>query len=690
MSEQRDQGRIPDQAGTAEDERARLAALLDEVVPEDDFPSASAAGGVTFVESVLAERPDWRPRVADVIRRGRASAHWDWFAELVAGGYYADAGNGGNAGSASWAMVDWRPEPLGGWGTDVPVAAAAPATTHPRDLAARYDAVVIGSGAGGGVAACGLAEAGRTVLVVEAGGWPGTAELAHDHLRNPRSDWGLAPLSGPAADGDPRVLDDGRHDLVAHPTDAGWHNNAFTAGGGTRVYGAQAWRFAPLDFAMATAYGVPPGSALTDWPIGYDDLAPYYERAEWEIGVSGGGDDGRWAGARARELPMGPLPAGPARERLAAAAASLGLGTVYVPLLINSRPYLGRRACAQCNLCVGFACQVDAKNGSQNTMLTRAFATGLATVVLESRAARIRTDGAGRVVGVTLVGTVDGVAWRRDVDAAEVVVAAGAIESARLLLNSPSAREPHGIGNGHDLVGRHLQGHLYGGAMGVFGDVVEDLVGPGPSIATTDHRHRNGDLIGGGIIANEFVATPSNTYRYLVGAGLVPRDGAAGKRGMRELVRRSLRLMGPIQEVTVADARVRVDDGVVDRHGVPVARISGGVHPEDLRARDFTSRRSAEWLRAAGARDVFAYRYPPRGPSGGQHQAGTLRMGNDPRTSVVDSFGRVWGHENLRVMDGSVHVTNGGVNPVLTIFATALRSVEEMTGGWRTGGWRTG
>ncbi|MDT0317818.1 GMC family oxidoreductase [Streptomyces millisiae] len=675
---------MPEQQWISAEDRVRLVSLMDEVVPADDFPSASQAGGLAFLTSVLAERPDWRGRVTDVVRHGQASEHWDWFAELVAGGYYADEGNGGNAGAASWAMVDWRPEPAGGWGVAVPVPEAAPATVHPRDLADRYDAIVVGSGAGGGVAACGLAEAGRTVLVVEAGEWPGIAELARDHLRNPRSDWGLAPRSGPSDDAGPRVLDDGRRRLLVRPTENAWHNNAFTGGGGTRVYGAQAWRFAPLDFTMASAYGVPAGSALSDWPIGYEDLAPYYERAEWEIGVSGGEDDGRWAGHRARALPMAALPAGPTRDRLAAAAAALGVSTVRVPLLVNSREYLGRRACAGCGLCVGFACPVDAKNGSQNTMLTRAFATGRAAILPGTRVARIRTDGAGRVVGVTVVGTVDGVAWRRDVDAAEVVVSAGAIESARLLLNSRSDREPNGLGNNNDLVGRHLQGHLYGGAIGIFDDVVEDLVGPGPSIATTDFRHRNGDLVGGGIIANEFVPTPSNAFRYLVGAGFVPRTGLASKRGMRELVRRSLRLMGPIQEVTVADARVRVDDGVVDRHGVPVARLSGGVHEEDLRARDFTSRMSGEWLRAAGAREVFEYRFPHRGPSGGQHQAGTLRMGHDPATSVVDSFGRVWGHDNLRVMDGSVHVTNGGVNPVLTIFATALRSVEQMTGEWRS------
>ena len=666
-----------------------LTKLLDEVVPRDEFPSASDAGGLVHLSRMLDERPDWVSRITSLVADpGAAPSHpdWPWFAGLVSSGFYADPSNGGNDGAVSWEMIGWQRDPAAGWPVDVPVAEAPRTVVTLSGLHDRYDAIVIGSGAGGGVAACGLSEQGRRVLVVEVGPWPSIGELATDHIRNPRSDWGVAPLSGPPNAGNPRVLDDGRTHLTLRPSDYPWGNNAMTAGGGTRVYGAQAWRFAPLDFRMASTYGVPDASALADWPITYDDLEPYYSRAERELGVSGD-VGGTWSGPRSEPFPMPPVPSGAQRTRLAAAAESLGMSTVHVPLLINSTPYLGRHACTQCSMCVGFACPVDAKNGSQNTMLTRAFATGRCEILLETRAVRIRTDASGRVVGVTLRGTAPGDTWEREVDAAEVVVAAGAVESARLLLASTSDHEPHGLGNNADQVGRHLQAHVYGGATALFDDVVEDFFGPGPSIATTDFRHGNDGLVGGGMIANEFVALPANVYAYLNSAGLLPASGIESKRGMRDLARRMIRLMGPIQEVTMSSSRVRLDPRTVDATGMPVALLSGGKHHEDFLNRRMLADTSGEWLRAAGASRVSVIDGPEEeflrsGPSTGQHQAGTCRMGDDPATSVVDPSGRIWGHDNLRVTDGSVHVTNGGVNPVLTIFATAMRTIEDMAGGW--------
>lgn len=279
---------------------------------------------------------------------------------------------------------------------------------------------------------------------------------------------------------------------------------------------------------------------------------------------------------------MAPMALTAPARRLLAGAEAIGFTTAPVPLAINSTPYDGRAACARCRQCVGFACPVEAKNGSDNTVLARAAATGNLNVLLATRAERIVSDTTGRVTGVGLVGDIGGSRWRRTVVADDVVVAAGAIESARLLLASGNEREPNGLGNNHNQVGRHLQSHLYGGAIGIFDDTINDLVGPGPSISTHDFRHGNDGLIGGGMIANEFVPTPVSTFGYLRQAGLIGPHGLAAKQGMRHLLPRMQRVVGPVHELTSADNRVRLDPTVTDSLGIPVARLSGQLHPNDL------------------------------------------------------------------------------------------------------------
>ena len=185
------------------------------------------------------------------------------------------------------------------------------------------------------------------------------------------------------------------------------------------------------------------------------------------------------------------------------------------------------------------------------------------------------------------------------------------------------------------------------------------------------------------MIANDFVPMPLFLYTQATMLGLIPRWGAASKQAMRRLYPRLALVMGPVQEIPNPESRVTLDPVVRDHFGMPVARLSGAPHPDDHTTAAFISARVGAWAEASGATSVVPLILkPPDGPSAGQHQAGTCRMGNDPATSVTDARGRVWGHDNLHIVDGSLHVTNGGVNPVLTILALAYRVSRRVAASW--------
>jgi len=540
----------------------------------------------------------------------------------------------------------------------------------------RVNAVVIGAGAGGGVVAKELSEAGLRVALLERGRWYTANDCRKDDLRNQRTSV-LGNNSGPDDERNPRVfVDRDAKRYIVLPSEGGYSNNAACVGGGTLTYGAMAWRFQPKDFRMRSTYGTPEGSTLDDWPISYEDLAPFYEKAEYEIGVSGDVSNDPFKGPRAKPLPMPPLSPTREYEILKPAAQRLGLHPFDLPMLRNSVPYNGRPPCMRCRWCVGFVCEVDAKCGTQNTVIPRALATGLCDLRLGCMVKEILTTEQGKITGVSYFDAHDRL---QEQPADIVIVSAAAIESARLLLNSKSKLFPNGLGNRFDWVGRNLQGHAYSGATGLFDFDTYDDIGPGANIAICDYNHGNPGLRGGAMLANEFIRLPYQAV-YMPPNGV--RWGKAHKDFMRKAYRRTIKVMGPTQEMPVFDSRVQLDPSLRDFWGMPVAQLSGYRHPHTLEIAGVMAKKAELWLKEAGAIQTWR-NLPGNGISGGQHQAGTCRMGNDPKTSVVDSWCRVHDTENLYVIDGSVHVTNGGFNPVLTILANAYRASAHLVQSWK-------
>lgn len=533
----------------------------------------------------------------------------------------------------------------------------------------KVNAVVIGAGAGGPIVAKELAVAGFRVVLLERGRWHSPWECRKDDLRNQRTNI-LGNAFGPEDEGNPRVVVNDRGEArVVLPSEGGYNNNAACVGGGTLSYGAMAWRFHPDDFRMKSRYGAIPNSTLDDWPITYGDLEPYYEKAEWEIGVSGDDSGNPFKGERKKPLPMPPLkPDSIEHQLLEKAAKKLGLNPFHIPMLRNSVPYGGRPACMRCRWCVGFACEVDAKCGTQNTVLRTALATGNLELRTRAMTKEILLDAGGRARGVAYFDENDRL---QEQPADVIVVCGGATETARLLLNSRSTAHPNGLGNNSDCVGRNLQGHLYTGAFGLMEQQTYDDLGPGASIAICDYVHGNPGLAGGAMLANEFIRLPVQFMNTRPPG--IPRWGIGAKEFMKRNYTRAIAVQGPTQEIPVWDARCQLDPVVKDRWGIPVLRLSGYRHDHTLEIGEYITYKAEAWLQAAGAVKTWR-RGGGRGLSGGQHQAGTARMGNDPKTSVVDANCRVHESENVFVADASVHVTNGAFNPVLTIMAIAYRA----------------
>lgn len=543
------------------------------------------------------------------------------------------------------------------------------------------NAVIIGAGAGGGVVAKELSTAGMSVVLFERGGWARYDDHDHDELFSQRTTV-LGNAYGP--DGrSPRVMVtlDGKEKVLL-PHEGGYGNNAACVGSGTVSYGAMGWRFMLEDFKMKSTYGYVDGTTLDDWPIAYNDLEPCYEKAEWEIGVSGDDSRNPFAPPRMKPQPMPPFEYNREATMLESAAKRLGLHPFPIPMLRNSVAYGGRPKCYRIRTCVGFACPVNAKGGTHNTVIPLALATGNCELRTNCMVSEILVNSSGKIVGISYF---DENNKRQTQTADVVVVSAAATETARLLLNSKSKFFPNGIGNENDWVGRNLQGHAYCGAYGVFEDEIYDDRGPGASIAICDFNHHNQGVIGGGVLLNSF-----NRLPYLF-AGIRPpgsaRWGIEHKKFQRQNYKRIVQVHGPYQELPSFEARVEIDPKIRDYWGIPVVRLSGRASIKDGPGTLLMASKAEEWLREAGAVETWRSGEVrgERPVSGGQHQAGTCRMGNDPKTSVCDKFGRVHNVPNLFIADGSLNVTNGGFNPALTIMALGY-----WVGGYIASEWNKG
>lgn len=508
----------------------------------------------------------------------------------------------------------------------------------PEDEAA---VVIVGSGAGGGTLAHELTAKGVPVVVLEAGPY-----LTHEDYTN--DEWEafnqMAWLDPRTTSGSWRIARD-------FPNLPAWIVKA--VGGTTTHWSGATPRFKPHELRARSVYGRVDGANVLDWPISYDDLAPYYDLAEKAMGST-----------HVHGRP--PLPANNNYKVFANGAEKAGYRFYATgPYATNAEEYDGRPASIQ----DGFNFQGD-KNGSKWSTLVReiprAAATGRLDLRPESQAVQITHDDQGRADAVLYLDA-EGNLHRQA--ARLVCVAANSIETSRLLLLSGTPRFPQGLANSSGQVGRNYMRHTTGTVWGHFEQPVRMYRGETMAGLIADESVHDPDR---GFVGGYYMETISLGPAFMA-AFVDPGSWGPDFAALLDRYQRTAGMWIVGEDMPQESNRVSLNTTVKDEHGLPVPNVHFDDHPNDVALRDHGYASGEKVFGAVGA--TSTHRTPPY-PS--THNLGTARMSARPEDGVVDGWGRAHDVPNLFVSDGSVFTTGAAANPTLTIVALAIRQAEHI------------
>jgi choline dehydrogenase-like flavoprotein len=530
------------------------------------------------------------------------------------------------------------------------------------------DFVIIGSGAAGGILAKELSANGFRVVVLEQGPYLTESDFSHNEIEI---------LAQDKLTNHPKLQP---NTFRKTPDEKAKPQRALVYGrcvGGTSVhFTANFWRFHEIDFIERSKIGPIPGTTLTDWPITYADLEPYYTKVEWEIGVSGLAGASPFDPPRSKPYPMPPLPVKSSGVIFERAASKLGWHPFPAPMAILSQPRPGRSACINCGFCLAFGCEVGAKSSSLATAIRMAEKTGRCEIRPNSYVHRIETDANGRAVGAVYFDEQRNTHLQK---AKAVVVCANGAETPRLLLLSANKQFPNGLANSSGFVGKNLM--LNSGAIstGVFEHPLNDYKGFAVSRIFHDFYELDAQKVGfygGGGIDARFDMTPIGFAMGGLPPG-TPRWGKDFKAALSHNFTRTMEIFCHGTSLPLENNSFSLDPDLKDAWGLPALRLTYKDHPDDLKLVNWLNVRAQELLDAAGAEKKWSF--PAREQQFAVHLLGTCRLGNDSKTSVINADHRTHDVKNLFLCDGSSLVTSGRGQPTMTIEALAFRAADRIT-----------
>ncbi len=549
----------------------------------------------------------------------------------------------------------------------------------------QYDICIVGSGAGGSPVAYTLANAGYKVLVLEKGPYLKEEDFSKDEIAVSRRS-----IYTPRLWEEQHVIetydDEGNVERTTGAESDWSFWNGSMVGGSSNLMSGYFHRLKPVDFKLRSTFGPIEGANVVDWPIGYDDLEPYYTKVERIVGVSGRVVDHPFREPRStKDFPYPPTWEQPVSRWFDQACRALGYHSIPTPRAVLPYDALGRRGCSYSNFCGSYGCATGAKGSARAALLEKAKATGNCEILPGAFVYNIEADG----TRVRRVHYYDAQKRSHAVEAAVFVVAAQAVETSRLLLNSKNSHHPKGLGNHSGRLGRNLIFSAGGSGQGRFEfSRLDDrrrfeLMTRGAFVNRSLQEwyvyRRNGRLFKGGTIdfLYEHANPTSRALRELYDDEGNLLWGRALQNKLRHAFTASRVFTFEVFNDWLPTDRcfVGVDERVRDKWGVPVGKIRLYSHPHDLEVGRFLAKKAENVLRRMGATQI---RSDISGAPPPNLVAGGCRFGTDPATSVLDPDCKMHGIGNLYVTDASFMPTGGSVPYTWTIYANAFRVADKI------------